>query len=69
MRSSSMTQAPHHLLLAVTDARSPGRLGLPAILEFPMATGAMPPPGPTATFPLMVLLIMSPLAPLRAESI
>jgi hypothetical protein len=29
----------------------------------------MPPPGPTATFPLMVLLIMSPLAPLRAESI
>jgi transcriptional regulator with XRE-family HTH domain len=23
-------------------ARSPGRLGLPAIMEFPMATGAMP---------------------------
>ncbi len=42
---------------------------MPAILEFPMATGAMPPPGPTVTFPLMVLLIMSPLAPLRAESI
>jgi len=33
-----------------------------------MATGAMP-PGPTARVPLMVLVIMSPLAPLRAKSI
>jgi hypothetical protein len=39
------------------------------MVEFPMATGALPLPGPTATIPPMALWIMSPLAPLRAESI